>query len=118
MKNGMHRQDNMLFTAIGDLPAGLTLRPDNVIVRGKATGHAHRLQAGRVWEDAQGHLFLEVPVPTQVVRQEHSPIALQAGYYQVTRQRKNVPGAPGPARSLEEAMKRLEKMKRTRLVAD
>jgi hypothetical protein len=125
MSNSMHRQGDILFTAIDHLPEGLTLRPDNVIVRGEATGHSHRLQEGRVWADAQGNLFLEVPVPTQVAHQEHQPIALPAGFYQVTRQREYVPGTPGPERGVEEAMewekevrRRAYEMKRTRWVED
>jgi len=79
MSSNMHRQGDLLLTAIDQLPDGLTLRPDNMIVRGEATGHAHRLQAGRVWEDAQSNLFLKVLIQTQVVHQEHHPIVLQAG---------------------------------------
>lgn len=118
MKSSMHRQGDLLLTAIDQLPARLTLRPGNVIVMGEATGHAHRLQEGRVWEDAQGNLFLEVPTPTQVVHQEHHPIALDAGCYQVTRQREYVPGPLGPASSVEEEMHRIEEIHRTRLVTD
>ncbi len=118
MRSRMHRQGDLLLTAIDQLPDGLTLRPDNVIVRGEATGHAHRLQEGRVWEDAQGHLFLEVLIPTQVVHQEHHPIALNVGCYRVTRQREYVPGTTGPARSLEEEMSRIEEMDRSRFVED
>ena len=79
MSSRMHRQGDLLLTAIDQLPEGLTLQPDNVIVMGEATGHAHRLQEGRVFVDEQGNLFLEVPMPTQVVHQEHQPIALQSG---------------------------------------
>ena len=118
MKSTMHRQGDILLTAIDQLPTGLTLLPDNVIVRGEATGHAHRLQEGRVLEDAQGHLFLEVLLPTQVVHQEHHPIALNAGCYRVTRQHEYVPGTAGSARSLDEEMRRIEEMDRSRFVED
>lgn len=115
MSSSMHRQGDILLTAIGHLPEGLALRPDNVIVMGEATGHAHRLQAGRVWEDALGNLFLEAPVPTQVIHQEHHPIALDAGCYQVTRQREYVPGTPSPEQlSLFEQIQQVQ----TRLVTD
>ena len=118
MNKRMHRQGDMLLTAIDHLPEELTIRPDNVIVMGEATGHAHRLQEGHVWEDAQGNLFLEAPVPTQVVHQEHHPIALDAGCYQVTRQREYVPRTLDPARSLEEQMQQIQIQIQTRLVAD
>ena len=116
MSSRMHRQGDLLLTAIDQLPEGLTLRPGNMIVLGEAAGHAHRLQEGKVWEDAQGNLFLEVLSPTLVVHQEHHPIVLQVGYYQVTRQREYVPGTTGPARSLEEEMS--SQMSRFRYVAD
>src|SRR5579862_2055581 len=101
MGHAMHRQGDILLTAIDSLPEGLTLQPDNVIVRGEATGHAHQLQEGRVWGDAQGNLFLEVLIPTQVVHQEHQPIALQAGCYRVTRQREYFPSTLAPEKSLD-----------------
>ena len=93
MTHRMYRQGDLLFTTIDQLPEGLSLQDDNVIVRGEATGHAHRLQAGRVLQDAQGSLFLEVLAATQVVHQEHHPIYLETGYYRVTRQREYIPGA-------------------------
>ncbi len=84
MTNGMARQGDLLFRAIDHLPEGLTLLSDNVIIRGEATGHEHRLQTGRVLQDAHGMLFLEVPTATQVVHQEHRPIHLERGVYRVT----------------------------------
>jgi hypothetical protein len=83
----MHRQGDVLFTRIAELPEGLTQRKSQVIVEGEATGHHHSLVAGRVLEDAQGYLFLEVLQATQVVHQEHHPISLEPGCYRVTRQR-------------------------------
>jgi hypothetical protein len=94
MKNNqMHRQGDVLFTAIEALPEGLKERKGKVIIEGEATGHHHSLVAGRVLEDAQGYLFLEVLRATQVVHQEHNAINLKPGYYQVTRQREYTPEA-------------------------
>src|SRR5215472_15454203 len=93
MTNRMYRQGDLLFTAIDQFPEGLTLQPDTVIVRGEATGHAHRLQEGQVLQDAHGRLFLEVPTATQVVHQEHHPIHLEPGLYRVIRQREYTPEA-------------------------
>jgi hypothetical protein len=118
MNTEMHRQGDLLLTAIDQLPEGLTLRPGTLIVMGEATGHAHRLQEGRVWEDAQGDLFLEVFVPTRVVHPEHHPIALDVGCYQVTRQREYVPATIDPEWSFEDEMRRIEEMNRSRLVED
>ncbi|HLV97507.1 MAG TPA: hypothetical protein VKT82_02415 [Ktedonobacterales bacterium] len=112
MSSSMHRQGDILLTAIDRLPEGLTLRSGNVIVMGEATGHAHRLQEGRVLEDVQGNLFLEVLIPTQVVHQEHHSIELKPGCYQVTRQREYAPGTPGSVRSIEEEMEWEEETRR------
>lgn len=89
----MYRQGDVLFTSIDQLPEGLTPRPGKIIVEGEATGHAHWLREGRVLQDVQGSLYLEVLVATQVVHQEHHPISLKPGYYQITRQREYMPGA-------------------------
>lgn len=89
----MHRQGDVLFTAIKELPEGLTERTTRVIVEGEVTGHSHRLVEGRILQDAQGYLFLEVLRATQVVHQEHHPIHLEPGIYQVTRQREYAPEA-------------------------
>jgi hypothetical protein len=93
MTTRMYRQGDVLFTAIPELPEGLTPRKSQVIVEGEATGHAHRLLEGSVLADAQGALFLEVLAATQVIHQEHHPIDLEPGYYQVTRQREYTPEA-------------------------
>lgn len=91
MTNRMARQGDLLFTAIDHLPEELTLQADNVIVRGEATGHAHRLMEGHVLQDAQGNLYLEVPAVTLVVHQEHHSLSLERGVYKVTRQREYTP---------------------------
>lgn len=87
------RQGDVLFTKIEALPEGLKQRKSQIIVEGEATGHHHSLVAGRVLEDAQGYLFLEVLKATQIVHQEHQPIGLEPGFYRVTRQREYTPEA-------------------------
>lgn len=86
----MHRQGDVLFVRIDELPEGLTPREDQIIVEGEVTGHHHKLMTGRVLEAATGQLYLEVLRATQVVHQEHQPLALEPGYYQVVRQREYV----------------------------
>jgi hypothetical protein len=93
MKQEMHRQGDVLFTKIEELPEGLKARKSRVIVEGEATGHHHSLVDGRVLEDAQGYLFLAVLKATQVVHQEHHAITLEPGFYRVTRQREYSPEA-------------------------
>jgi hypothetical protein len=87
----MYRQGDLLFRAIPRLPEGLRSRSSQVIVQGEATGHSHLLLSGRVLEDSQGALFLEAAQATQIIHQQHAPIDLPAGYFQVTRQREYTP---------------------------
>lgn len=85
------RQGDLLFTQIPSLPEGLTLRKSQIVAEGEVTGHSHRLASGRVLETAQGMLFLEILTAAQVLHQEHQPIKLSPGFYQVTRQREYSP---------------------------
>ena len=87
------RQGDVLFVKIEALPEGLAERESPVVVEGEVTGHAHRLAQGRVLEDAQGMLFLEVLKATQVVHEEHHAIDLAPGCYRVIRQREYSPEA-------------------------
>lgn len=89
----MFRQGDVLITRIARLPAGLDERQSRIILTGEVTGHAHRLVQGRVLEDARGMLFLEVLQRTQIVHEEHHPLTLEPGCYQVTRQREYTPEA-------------------------
>lgn len=90
MKQEMYRQGDVLLTRIDTLPEGLTERKSRLIVEGEVTGHQHRLVTGRVLSNAQGALFLEILQATQVVHQEHHPLHLPSGFYQVTCQREYV----------------------------
>ena len=94
------RQGDILFLAIEQVPQGLKERQGLTIVEGEATGHQHRLEAGRVLEDAQGALFVEVLTATRVVHQEHQAIHLEPGFYRVIRQREYAPTAAHEIRTV------------------
>ena len=91
-----YRQGDIFFTRIPELPElpeGLSERKNRIIAEGEATGHHHRLlDGGCVLESAQG-LFLAVYQATKVAHEEHRPITLEPGFYQVTRQREYSPEA-------------------------
>ncbi len=89
----MHRQGDLLIRQVASLPENLTARKSRIILEGEVTGHSHSLAQGRVLEDAQGRMFLEVLRATQIVHQEHGTIALEPGYYEVIRQREYSPEA-------------------------
>lgn len=89
----MFRQGDVLITRIARLPERLNEHQSKIILAGEVTGHAHRLVQGRVLEDARGALFLEVLQHTQVVHEEHRPLTLEPGSYQIIRQREYTPEA-------------------------
>lgn len=95
-----YRQGDVLFTKIDGIPPvqELAIRASGHILEGESSGHIHRV-ADRakviVWESLQtiGKLFVTVKAPTQIIHEEHGPITLPAGDYEVTRQREYNPEA-------------------------
>jgi hypothetical protein len=87
----IHRQGDVLFVKVADLPAALVERKSDVLVEGEATGHAHRLTAGQVWQTREGLLFLSAVAGSKIVHEEHAALELEPGYWQVIRQREYSP---------------------------
>lgn len=58
-----------------------------ILAYGEATGHHHAIDADKAdWWKQGDEQFVTVHRPTQVVHQEHAPIALPPGRYRVLRQ--------------------------------
>ncbi|HLG75257.1 MAG TPA: hypothetical protein VKX46_02510 [Ktedonobacteraceae bacterium] len=87
----MHRQGDVLFVKVADPPVALVERRTDILVEGEATGHAHRLTAGQIWQTSTGQLFLSAVAGSTIVHEEHAPIELEPGYWQVIRQREYSP---------------------------
>lgn len=84
------RQGDLLFAQIPEFPKGKrTVRPTGYIEEGEATGHIHRiadLDAAEVMEIESG-VFLSVSEEgVSIVHEEHGPIMLPSGNYEVIRQ--------------------------------
>jgi hypothetical protein len=89
-----YRQGDLLFILQETRPEiDLTARQSNMIVRGEATGHAHRLTGGTILEAPDGTLYLDLPSATKVVHEEHYPLTLDPGLWLVVRQREYSPEA-------------------------
>jgi len=82
----MYRQGDVLLRKIGRLPAGLVAK-DRTLARGEATGHSHTLNAGEVFVDGGGQQFVQLAAPTVLAHQEHAPLTLPKGVYEVVLQR-------------------------------
>lgn len=87
------RQGDVFLIKIAQLPKDLKPRPP-VLAEGEMTGHAHRLKTGssaRVLGDGK-KLFLEVrDKQVTIEHEEHGPIELPPGDYEVRIQREYHP---------------------------
>jgi len=89
----MYRQGDLLFVPCDSIPDGATPVPDGIIARGEASGHAHRLQAGRgrALMLLAGVAYIRALYRATIAHEEHGPVVLPAGTYLVTRQREYEP---------------------------
>lgn len=87
----MYRHGDLLFERTDAIPAGLNVKPDNVLAYGTATGHSHKLVGGAVFVDEDGNVYVRVSGKGSLVHEEHNIIELPAGDYRVVRQREYDP---------------------------
>ncbi len=93
--NRIYRQGDVLIRQIVSLPKQKAVRQTSgVLAEGETTGHAHRVEnmtATEVFEIGNG-LYLRVGEEgVRIVHEEHAPITLPAGNYEVIRQREYSP---------------------------
>ena len=90
----MWRHGDVFIQSCGAIPAGARRLPHNILAKGEATGHAHRVaerDAATVWQ-SDDDLYLEVSGERATVEhEEHSPITLDRGSYRVWIQREYTP---------------------------
>jgi hypothetical protein len=97
MKNAIYRQGDVLIRRIQSLPKQ-TAQPrlTGILAYGEVTGHAHKVEdlaKAEVLEIERG-LFLRVGEEgVRVVHEEHAPITLPPGNYEVEIQREYTPEA-------------------------
>jgi len=81
------RQGDITVRKVLSIPEGLQVDKTNILVLGESTGHAHRLEKGKVYRSKTGEIYLDVKGKTKIVHEEHKPITLEKGKYMVGRQR-------------------------------
>jgi len=92
----LYRQGDIVIREVRRLPAGVQRQVSPVLAYGERTGHAHRLEGqGQIWRQ-DTELYLKLEQPSRVVHDEHEPITLPRGVYQVVAQREYV--SPGEDR--------------------
>ena len=100
MHNFMARQGDVLIRSVNSIPNGakdVTPKDRIVLAYGEVTGHAHAIAPGEAMEfsfaDAAGVVrrFLNVVKNAVVRHEEHAPIPLPAGMYEIVQQREYTP---------------------------
>lgn len=96
----MLRQGDILFVPIPALPGGVTQEATPyedrwIIARGEKTGHVHQIKsrAAEVMQGGSGR-FLVAKAPVTVSHEEHAPIEIPAGTYQIIQQREQQADRP------------------------
>ena len=88
------RQGDVFIIAVPSLPEDGRVERRPVLAEGEATGHTHRLEdpaSGQVFS-VGGNLYLEVLAETAtIVHDEHRPVTLPHGRYEVRIQREYSP---------------------------
>lgn len=81
------------------LPASIVARKSKVILEGEVTGHAHRIVDGdacildyyeKTWRSNDPVLaasYLHAESPTVITHEEHGPLAVPMGWYEIIRAR-------------------------------
>ncbi len=101
-----YRQGDVLLIAVEQAPEGCTPIPNEagrfVLAHGEATGHAHAIstqQAEFFEEPDTERRFLLIPGDKggELRHEEHGPIHLRRGVYEVRRQREFRPPTEGPS---------------------
>ena len=76
------QQGDVLIFDVVELPTDAIAQESRVVQEGEHTGHAHRLDAGEVLVH-EGIKYLRLLEPTTIRHEEHAPIKLPRGNYQI-----------------------------------
>lgn len=88
----MVRQGDVLFVPVDKIPVGAQLDKDRKIVaEGEVTGHHHKLIGEAEVYTLENMLFAKIAGGVLVTHQEHAPIAIEEGLYEVRIQREYTP---------------------------
>ena len=96
----MARQGDLLFIRVEKTPENLQQTQDQILAHGEITGHAHKVVTpgvqvfdfkGVVNQQTLRSKFLKSETPIHIQHEEHGPIVLDSGNWEVLRQREYTP---------------------------
>lgn len=81
------QQGDVIITQVKEIPNGLKeIQNGGVLAEGEVTGHAHRVRMGdvKLFEGPDGAVgFMDAPQRIVLEHEEHKPIELPSGHYQI-----------------------------------
>lgn len=85
----MYRQGDVLLKEIETLPLNILPKKDRIVGEGEVAGHTHLIVNGAVFEtlDYKTKLYVKANNRTKITHEEHKPIQIDSGVYEVVRQR-------------------------------
>lgn len=84
------RHGDVLIEKVAELPESKKL-DRKFLFEGEATGHAHRIDVGEIFETVNGELYLRVDKLTKVTHEEHKTVTVPKGIYRVRQKRQYTP---------------------------
>ncbi|MHB8124682.1 MAG: hypothetical protein ACYDEJ_03395 [Desulfitobacteriaceae bacterium] len=84
------RHGDIYLESINEIPEGAVERKSNIILGGTATGHAHKLINGCIF-DKDETAYIQSNAEAAIVHEEHKRIDLPVGSYIITFQREYDP---------------------------
>jgi hypothetical protein len=90
MNKNQIQHGDVLIWRITKMPEGCKAVPRHngllVVAKGEATGHHHVIaEKGAVLYELRGELYLEVTEPVTITHEEHKPLSIPEGIYQIGR---------------------------------
>jgi hypothetical protein len=71
-----YRHGDVLLLTPVTLPSTATVKTGNIVAEGEATGHAHRLEGGTIYED-DGRMFITAGDRASMTHEEHGTRTLE-----------------------------------------
>lgn len=92
MEKRLFRNGDLLIREIDAIPKDAKRVKTNILALGESTGHTHQLIGEcKVFENKEGKKFFQSNEELELIHQEHKPITIEAGTFEVLIEREYSP---------------------------